>query len=213
MIFSIIKPIGWTSFDVVKKIRGITKHKKVGHAGTLDPFATGILIIGTEKDTKSLQKISSSFKIYEAVLKLGQTTNTLDIEGEITSRKEVPLINSKKINMVFQSLLGESSQIPPMFSAKKVNGQRLYKLARKGISIKRDPIKINIKKLELLDHTKASISFRVECSKGTYIRVLGKSISEKLSTIGFLTSLKRIQVGDYNISDSITLQTFEKRWK
>ena len=213
MIINIIKPSGWTSFDVVKKIRGITKHKKVGHAGTLDPFATGVLIVGTEKDTKILHEISSSFKIYDAVLELGRSTDTLDIDGKIISKENIPFLDKKIINLVLESFRGKSTQIPPMFSAKKVNGRRLYQLARKGISIKRNPIEIHIKKIKLLSYLEPFISFRVECSKGTYIRVLGKEIAEKLSTTGFLTSLNRIQVGDYKISNSLSIETFEKKWK
>lgn len=213
MIFNIIKPLGWTSFDVVKKIRGITKHKKVGHAGTLDPFATGVLIVGTQKDTKILNKISSSYKTYEAVLELGKSTDTLDIDGKIISNENIPSLNNEKIKLVLESFKGRSSQIPPMFSAKKVNGTRLYQLARKGISIKRNPIEIHIKRIDLLNYEKPFLSFRVECSKGTYVRVLGKEIAEKLSTVGFLTSLNRIQVGDYKISNSLSIEIFEKKWK
>ena len=213
MLFNIIKPSGWTSFDVVKKIRKITKHKKVGHAGTLDPFATGVLIVGTQKDTKVLNKISSSFKIYDAILELGKSTDTLDIDGNIISEKNIPILDSEKIKLVFNSFKGKSKQTPPMFSAKKVNGQRLYHLARKGISVKRNPNEIHIKRIELLDYTKPCISFRVECSKGTYIRVLGKELAEKLSTVGFLKSLNRIQVGNYKLSNSISIERFEKEWK
>jgi tRNA pseudouridine55 synthase len=213
LIFNITKPPGWTSFDVVKKIRIITKHKKVGHAGTLDPFATGVLIVGTEKDTKTLHKISSSYKTYEAVLELGKFTDTLDVDGKIISRHNIPSLSNEKINLVLESFKGRSTQIPPMFSAKKVNGLRLYQLARKGISIERNPNEIHIKKIKLLSYLEPLIYFRVECSKGTYIRVLGKEIAEKLSTVGFLVSLNRIQVGDYKISDSLSLETFEKEWK
>lgn len=213
MLFNIIKPLGWTSFDVVKKIRGITKHKKVGHAGTLDPFATGVLIVGTQKDTKVLNKISSSFKVYDAILELGKSTDTLDVDGKITSEENVPRLDSQKIMLVLKSLKGKSTQIPPMYSAKKVNGRRLYQLARKGISIKRNPNEIHIKKIELLDYTKPLISFRVECSKGTYIRVLGKEIAKKLSTVGFLKSLNRIQVGNYKLCNSLSIDKFEKEWK
>ena len=213
MLLNIIKPSGWTSFDVVKKIRGITKHKKVGHAGTLDPFATGVLIVGTQKDTKVLNKISSSFKIYDAILELGKSTDTLDIDGKIICEKNIPILDIEKIELVLKSFKGKSTQIPPMFSAKKVNGRRLYQLARKGISVKRNPNEIYIKKIELLDYTKPYISFRVECSKGTYIRVLGKEIAEKLSTVGFLISLNRIQVGNYKLSNSLSIEKFEKEWK
>ena len=213
MILNINKPSGWSSFDVVKKIRNITKYKKVGHAGTLDPFATGILIIGTGKDTKNLQKISSSYKTYDALLELGKLTNTLDSEGKIVSISKIPKLTSEKITLILNSFLGVSKQIPPMFSAKKYNGQRLYKLARKGIVVDREPVEINIKKIKLLSFDGRSISFRVKCSKGTYIRVLGKNIAEKLGTLGYLTKLKRIKIGDYKISNSITIQNFKEKWK
>ena len=140
-----IKPVGWTSFDVVKKIRNITKSKKVGHGGTLDPFATGVLIIATGKDTKKLTSISSLRKKYVAGLKLGQTTDTLDTDGKITLKKKVNQLTSKKVNKVLHSFQGISKQIPPMFSAKRYKGKRLYSLARNGIKVKREPIKIDIK--------------------------------------------------------------------
>ena len=133
MILNIDKPVDWTSFDVVKKIRNVTKHKKVGHGGTLDPFATGVLIIGTEKDTKQLSTITNSDKEYIAELKLGETTSTLDTEGQVIEKSSIPTINEKIINDVLKSFLGSQKQVPPMYSAKKHNGIRLYKLARKNI--------------------------------------------------------------------------------
>ena len=130
MILNIHKPIGWTSFDVVKKIRGIIQEKKVGHAGTLDPFAEGVLIIGTGSDTKKLHMITGEDKSYIAFLILGQETDTLDIEGEIIRKTPVPELDIENVKMVLNSFLGYSMQKPPMFSAKKINGQRLYNLAR-----------------------------------------------------------------------------------
>ena len=144
LIYSIYKPTGWTSFDVVKKIRGITKEKKVGHGGTLDPFAEGLLIIATGKDTKQLANISGASKSYRAVLKLGKTTDTLDTEGQIIDTKPVPELNEKIIINVLNKFVGEYEQIPPMFSAKRVNGVRLYKLARENKTVERKPIIVNI---------------------------------------------------------------------
>ena len=213
MILNITKPVGWTSFDVVKKVKGILKEKKVGHGGTLDPFAEGVLVIATGKDTKKLTGISSSEKSYEATIKLGESTKTLDTEGEISITKEIPSFDEKKIKSILNSFLGETNQVPPMFSAKKINGQRLYKLARKNIEIKRDPVKINIKEISLLSFTKKTISILVTCSKGTYIRVLGKDIAEKLNTVGYLTYLNRTRVGDFLINDSVTLAQLEQEWK
>ena len=213
MIINIDKPTGWTSFDVVKKVKKITKHKKVGHGGTLDPFASGVLIIGTESDTKKLTKVTNSDKAYEAQLELGKTTNTLDIEGEVINTKEIPEFDSLKIESVLNKFLGKQKQIPPMYSAKKHKGVRLYKLARKNITVEREDIEISIHNIELVDFTKNVIRFIVECSKGTYVRVLGKDIANKLKTVGYLTALKRTRVGDYLINDSLSIDGFRDKWK
>ena len=213
MILNLHKPVGWTSFDVVKKVRSVIKEKKVGHGGTLDPFAEGVLIIGTGKDTKKLTSITGADKTYKARICLGEITDTLDTEGQVIEAKPVPEINTDDIHKVLDSFLGPSCQIPPMFSAKKVNGQSLYKLARKNIEVKRDPVQINIKSIGLLDYLDHSLSFSVTCSKGTYIRVLGKDIAEKLGTVGYLKLLVRTQVGPYSIDDSKTIEEFQASWK
>ena len=213
MILNIFKPIGCTSFHVVKNIRRIVNDKKVGHGGTLDPFAEGVLIIGTGKDTKKLSNIINDEKVYVAGLELGIKTDTLDPEGKIIVEKTVPILTKDEIKNVLGSFLGESLQIPPMFSAKRINGQRLYKLARRNIKIKREPIKINISDIALIDYKENIITFSVRCSKGTYIRVLGKDIAEKLNTVGYLTSLKRTNVGKFSIKDSIKMESFEAEWK
>ena len=213
MIYSIYKPVGWTSFDVVKKIKGITKENKVGHAGTLDPFAEGVLIIGTGKDTKKLSDISSSNKSYRAILKLGETTETLDNEGPISDKKKVPDLDKVEVGKVLSTFKGDYIQKPPMFSAKRVNGVRLYKLARKNIKVPRQPIKVEISEIWLNTYTNKEIDFSVTCSKGTYIRVLGQDIAIKLKTIGYLTKLVRIKVGPYIIDNSTSIKTFEDKWK
>ena len=212
MIINIDKPIDWSSFDVVKKIRNITKHKKVGHGGTLDPFASGVLIIGTETDTKTLTSISKSDKTYEAELELGRTTDTLDTEGNIVDEMQIPEIKSNILVSVLKSFLGSQKQQPPMYSAKKHKGTRLYKLARKNIEVDRKDIDININSIDLIDFKSNSIKFRVEWSKGTYVRVLGKDIAEKLGTVGYLTSLKRTKVGNYLVNDSISVESFQEKW-
>ena len=212
MIINIDKPIDWSSFDVVKKIRNITNHKKVGHGGTLDPFASGVLIIGTEIDTKTLTKISNSDKTYEAELLLGKTTNTLDTEGSIVDEMQIPEIKSNILVSVLNSFLGSQKQQPPMYSAKKHKGTRLYKLARKNIEVDRKDVDININSIDLIDFNSESIKFRVDCSKGTYVRVLGKDIAEKLGTVGYLTSLKRTKVGNYLVNDSISVESFHEKW-
>lgn len=213
MILNINKPVGWTSFDVVKKIRFITKEKKVGHGGTLDPFAEGVLVIATGKDTKQLTEITGTDKTYIATIKLGEITNTLDTEGIIMEKKEIPSLNDDKIIKVLNTFLGATWQIPPMFSAKKIGGKRLYELARKNIEVKRESVLVDIKQIALLDYSTEKISFSVTSSKGTYIRVLGKDIAEKLGTVGYLKSLKRIKVGSFTITDSKSLNEFEEKWK
>jgi len=213
VILNIDKPIGWSSFDVVKKVKNITKHKKVGHAGTLDPFASGVLIIGTDSDTKKLTGITNSDKAYEAQLELGKTTNTLDTEGEIIHMKAIPEFDSGKIKSVLNKFLGKQKQKPPMYSAKKYKGVRLYKLARKNIEVERKDVDISIHNIELVDYNKNIVRFVVECSKGTYVRVLGKDIAKKLDTIGYLSALKRTKVGDFLISDSISIDGFQDKWK
>ena len=213
MIININKPVDWSSFDVVKKIKNITKHKKVGHGGTLDPFASGVLIIGTEKDTKSLSSITNSDKTYEAEIELGKVTNTLDTEGEVVREMPIPMMESKNIESTLHSFMGKQKQMPPMFSAKKHNGIRLYKLARMGKEIDREDIDIFISDIRLIDFNRNSIKFSVECSKGTYVRVLGKDIAERLGTVGYLTELTRTKVGDHLIDDSLSIELFQNKWK
>ena len=207
------KPEGWTSFDLVKKIRSITKEKKVGHGGTLDPFAEGVLIIGTGKDTKNLSKVTGQRKIYQAIIQLGSQTDTLDTEGRVINTMPVPLLNRKELENILASFKGIYKHKPPMFSAKKINGTRLYKLARKNITIEREEIISKIYNIELNTFTNSLIDFSVTCSKGTYIRVLGSDIAEKIGTIGYLIKLVRTGIGDYKISDSISIHKFESQWK
>jgi len=212
MIFNLYKPVRWTSFDVVKKIRGITHEKKVGHGGTLDPFAEGVLIIGTGKDTKVLSDITDKRKSYLATLTLGKTTNTLDVEGKVTEQKPIPNLTSDTVRIILSGFTGKQRQIPPMFSAKKVKGVRLYILARKNKTIEREPRQINIYNIDFVSLDNDTLIFSVTCSKGTYVRVLGKDIAEALGTVGYLTKLVRTNVGDYTVSDSVTIEQFEKRW-
>ena len=212
MILNVYKPTGWTSFDVVKKIKNIL-NEKVGHGGTLDPFAEGVLIIGTGSDTKRLGEISIKEKSYIATLVLGKTTDTLDTEGKITNVREVPKLSENKIKKVLESFIGETYQIPPMYSAKKINGVRLYKLARKNISIDRKPNIVNIFSIKILSYNKNKLKFFVSCSKGTYIRVLGNDIAEKLGTVGYLNKLIRTNVGRYDIENALKIEDIIDRCK
>ena len=207
------KPEGWTSFDIVKKIRSITKEKKVGHGGTLDPFAEGVLIIGTGRDTKNLSKVTEQKKTYEAVIQLGSQTDTLDTEGRLVNIMPVPLLNHKQLETILSSFKGIYKHKPPMFSAKKINGTRLYNLARKNITIEREEIISNIYNIKLNTFTESLVDFSVTCSKGTYIRVLGSDIAEKIGTIGYLIKLVRTGIGDYKISDSLSIHKFQSQWK
>ena len=213
MIYNINKPIGWTSFDVVKKIRNITKLKKVGHGGTLDPFADGVLIIGVGKGTKLLTDIVNEKKSYNATLLLGEETETLDNEGEIVKRKSVPKLNEDLVIKILNSFLGRYIQKPPMFSAKKVNGVRLYKLARKKIEVERDDQNCTIYDISLKGIESNVIEFAVTCSKGTYIRILGSDIAKKIGTVGYLTKLTRTSIGKHSLSRSLTIKNFESKWK
>jgi len=205
MILNMYKPKGWTSFDVVKKVRSITKEKKVGHGGTLDPFAEGVLVLGTGSDTKKLGMISDSNKEYVATLKLGSRTDTHDIEGHVVEDKAIPTLTLEEVESVLKLFIGEQYQTPPMYSAKKVNGQRLYKLARKNIEIEREPCLIKIVDIELIHFNSPVIEFSVICSKGTYIRVLGTDIANQLGTVGHLIALKRKKVGKYAIDETIQI--------
>ena len=213
MIYNINKPIGWTSFDVVKKIRNITKLKKVGHGGTLDPFADGVLIIGVGKGTKLLTDIVNEKKSYNATLLLGKETDSLDNEGEIVKRKSVPKLNEDLVIKILNSFLGRYIQKPPMFSAKKVNGVRLYKLARKKIEVERDDQNCTIYDISLKGIENNIIEFAVTCSKGTYIRVLGSDIAKRIGTVGYLTKLTRTSIGKHSLSKSLTIKNFESKWK
>ena len=210
MIININKPAGWTSFDVVKKVRGIIKEKKVGHAGTLDPFADGVLVLGTGPDTKKLTDITMASKTYRAELTLGKSTDTQDRDGKISKEAVVPGLTRQTINAVLASFDGIQEQIPPMYSAKHVNGQRLYKLARRNKTVERVPVKITIYQISLMDYNEPVITFEVTCSKGTYVRVLGADIAAKLGTVGHLTALTRTSVGSYHITDAMTIEELIK---
>ena len=213
MILNVNKPIGWTSADVVRKVKRLTGGRKVGHGGTLDPFAEGVLIIGTDKDTKMLTSVTSSNKTYKAVLQLGKETDTLDVTGTVVKIKRVPQLSKKKIIDVFTNFKGDLLQTPPAYSAKKVNGVRSYKIARQGKVIIHKPVRVHIYSLELLNFDSKSVCFSVTCSKGTYIRVLGSEIAKALNTVGYLKELIRTSVGAFSLIGSKSITELEKEWK
>ena len=213
MILSINKPSGLTSFDVVKKIRKITNEKKVGHGGTLDPFAEGVLIIAIgRQSTKKLNEFLFSNKEYNATLKLGVETDTLDLDGTVIKSKKIPKISKNDINNVLDEFIGNINQNTPIYSARKISGVRLYKYARKNIPIKTPINKIRIFELDLISFKNKLISFKVKCSKGTYIRQLAYDIAKKLGTTGHLVSLTRTKVGEFTLENSNKLIDFEKKW-
>lgn len=213
MILNVNKPAGWTSADVVRKVKRLTGEKKVGHGGTLDPFAEGVLIIGTGKDTKKLTSVSASDKTYEAVLQLGEETDTLDVTGTIVKKKKIPRLSRKIIEDVLTKFEGDILQTPPAYSAKKINGVRSYKIARQGKPVVHKSVLIHIYSLKLLDFDPQSICFSVTCSKGTYVRVLGSDIAHALDTVGFLKKLIRKSSGTYSLNDSKQISELEKEWK
>ena len=210
-IIVINKPKNCTSHDVVKKVKKIL-NEKVGHTGTLDPNATGVLPLLVGKGTQISKYLINHDKVYEAVLKIGEKTDTADAEGKIIETQNVKLSTLKEENIkaVLKSLLGEQKQIPPMYSAIKVNGKKLYEYARSGEIIKVEPRLIYIYNLELIKVANQEITYKVHCSKGTYIRTLCEQIAEKLGTVGYMKELKRLQVGEFKIEDSLTIDEIEK---
>jgi len=204
-ILNIYKPTGMTSFDVVRKIRKISNVKKVGHAGTLDPEASGVLPVCIGKATKAIDYIMEDFKIYEAELKLGVITDTYDREGKILQESEVKA-DVEEITQVINSFVGEIKQVPPMYSALKVNGKKLYELARAGIEIEREARPIVIYDIDIIDIKIPYVKFRVKCSKGTYIRSLCYDIGEQLKCGGMMWNLQRTATGQFHIEDAINIE-------
>lgn len=200
------KQKGFTSHDVVNVIRKKLNTKKVGHTGTLDPNATGVLPILIGKGTKISKYLMEHDKTYIATLKLGEKTDTGDSEGQVIEEKSIPKdLKKEDINDVLQSFLGKQKQLPPMYSAIKINGKKLYEYAREGKKVKIEPRDIEIYKIELLEYQNNKIKFEVECSKGTYIRTLCEDISQKLETVGYMEELQRTKVNTFKIEDSILL--------
>ena len=212
MIFNIYKPKDFSSFSIVRKVKYITK-EKVGHSGTLDPFADGVLVLGVGKSTKKLSNIIQFDKIYEGVIKLGEKTDSMDLTGNIVEKKKVSKITTKSLKNCSDKFVGELLQRTPMYSARKINGVRLYKLARKNIEVKTNPKLIKIKSLNIQKINEKSLKIVVECSSGTYIRVLAEDIAHYFGTVGHLISLTRLSVGDYNLNESMTIEHFEETWK
>lgn len=208
-ILNIYKEKGFTSHDVVAKMRGILRQKKIGHTGTLDPDAVGVLPVCLGKGTKLCSLLTDWDKQYEAVLRLGITTDTEDMTGEILTNKPCAL-SEEEVQKAILSFLGAYDQIPPMYSARKVNGKKLYELAREGKVIERKAAKVTITDIEIKEISLPEVIFTVTCSKGTYIRSLCRDIGEKLGCGGCMADLKRIRTGNFSIDSAITLGQLEE---
>ena len=210
------KPLKWTSFDVVNKVRYMISHKinrklKVGHAGTLDPLASGLVILCTGKKTKQIINFQNLEKEYIATFQFGATTPSFDLETEIDKHYPNKHITKAKIEEVIKTFIGEQEQIPPVFSAKKINGKRAYINARKGIETKMRPSIIKIYNISIIEESLPdTITIKVNCGKGTYIRALARDFGVKLDSGAHLIKLKRTKIGDYNINNAISIKDFEK---
>lgn len=205
------KPSGMTSHDVVARVRRIFKMKRVGHSGTLDPLATGVLVILLGKSTRLFEKFASFDKAYKATMIFGQKTTTADIQGKIIQELPFEHLVKEQIENSLKEFIGNIEQIPPMVSAVKVNGKRLYELARKGIEVAREPRRIRIDKLELMDFDMPRVKFYLECSKGTYVRQLAEDIAEKLSTVACIAQIQRTKVGPFTIDQAVDLQDLNEK--
>lgn len=207
-IVLINKPQDWTSFDVVKKLRGFLKVRKAGHGGTLDPFATGLMTIGIAKGTKTLSELSGLDKSYRALIHFGSATNTYDCTGTITEQADTEHLDLRKIKDGIEALSGEILQLPPMFSAKKVNGVRLYKLARKNKEVERKPQKVKVHQADILNWKNPDLEMMFTVSKGTYIRSIAHDLGKFCGLPAHLAQLERTAIGPYRIEDSFKLDAF-----
>lgn len=206
------KPLGWTSFDAVKRVRGALTRRmgikkfKVGHAGTLDPLATGVMIICTGRATKRIEELQAGVKEYVATVALGATTPSYDLETEIDATYPTEHITRRLVEEVLTRFVGSIQQVPPAYSACKVDGRRAYKIARSGKEVELKPKTLVIDEIELLSFASTEITIRVVCSKGTYIRALARDIGEALGSGGHLTALRRTRVGDVKIDDCLNVE-------
>jgi tRNA pseudouridine55 synthase len=209
------KPLYWTSFDLTNKIRIIIKSAlgikkiKVGHAGTLDPLATGLMIICTGKATKKIDTFRDLDKEYIATFHLGATTPSFDLETETDNSYPTDHITKNLVNDVLKSFLGKQEQIPPIYSAKLIAGKRAYEFARKGIVMKLEPVSVFFREIELVSYNIPEITIRIVCSKGTYIRSFARDLGVALGSGGYLSALERTAIGSYRVKDSYSLEKFK----
>ena len=212
-VILINKPLGWTSFDVIRKLRSVIKMKKIGHAGTLDPLATGLLIICTGKFTKKINEYMAAEKEYTGTITLGATTPTYDLESEPQQFKSFDSVTAEMIQQTAIKFTGELSQMPPIHSAIKQDGKPVYLLARKGIDVTLQPRNILIKQFEITHVDLPVVSFRVVCSTGTYIRSLAHDFGQSLQTGGYLSNLCRTRIGSYTIEKAVSPDEFIQHLK
>ncbi|HZR47654.1 MAG TPA: tRNA pseudouridine(55) synthase TruB [Candidatus Manganitrophaceae bacterium] len=209
-VINVNKPIGWTSHDVVAKLRGMLKIKKVGHTGTLDPQATGVLPVCLGKGTRIVPFLMDVDKEYRAVLRLGQETDTQDASGKVLRSSEVPPSALDAVSGALQSFVGAYLQMPPMYSAVKINGVPLYKSARLGKEIERAPREVAIRSVRFHRREGNDITFSVVCSKGTYVRTLCADIGSRLGVGGHLVALERVRSGNFHVDDSVTIESLSE---
>jgi tRNA pseudouridine55 synthase len=208
-ILLIDKPLGWTSFDAVNKIRRLVGVKKVGHAGTLDPMATGLLIICTGKKTKEISSFQDLEKTYTGEILLGKKSESMDLETELIGDEDLSSITKEDIYKTRDKFVGKILQVPPMYSAIKHKGKSLYNLARKGKTIELAPREIEISMFEILDIRKPYLTFKIKCSKGTYVRSIANDFGKELGCGGVLTSLRRTGIGTYLVDEALSITDFE----
>lgn len=209
-VLLIDKPEGMTSHDVVDRVRHKLKMKRIGHAGTLDPNATGLLVILVGKATKLSQYLMGLDKVYEGVITLGVATTTQDAEGEVTEEHPVPEMDEDKLKSFMEEFVGDQYQTPPMFSAKKKDGVPLYKLARKGKTVEREPRFIHVSTFTMDKWQSPDIEFTLGCSKGTYVRTIAHDLGQKIGCGAYLKELRRTDIERFKIEDSIELESFEE---
>lgn len=207
------KPVGWTSFQAVKKVKWLLRAKKAGHAGTLDPLASGLLIICTEKQTKTIQSIQDAEKEYTGTIILGATTPSFDLETEVNATYPTSHIDANLVETVLKNFRGEIQQAPPLYSAIKVDGQRAYNMARGGVEHEMKKRPVLIKEFEVLSLQLPELKFRVVCSKGTYIRSLAHDLGLALGSGGYLTELVRTRIGEYRLENAKTPAEMEHEIK
>jgi tRNA pseudouridine55 synthase len=206
------KELGWTSFDAVKKIRNVTRIKKVGHAGTLDPLATGLLIICAGKMTKQINQFMDLEKEYTGTMVLGKTTPSVDLETEFDSETLIEHITKNDVRQTAEKFSGKLMQVPPIYSAIKKGGERLYKKARKGEDFKIEPREVEAKEFEITDINLPEVKFRLVCSKGFYVRSLVRDIGQTLGVGAYMSTLQRTRIGDYKLEDALTIDNFVKEF-